>query len=265
MTDQVIDSQSVESGGANPPQPRKSMKATWTSALLTFFAPFLIAFAFRWILFEPYVIPSGSMIPSLLIHDHILVNKWVYGWRFPFSERWLHFWNRPVSGEIVVFKYPLSKDTYYVKRVVAIGGDEISVVNGQLILNGKPIERKPLTEEDLDRLQIKTSEDFSTNYIYFSEQVNEFKFVSRSFENDRSTDYGPFKVPAGHFFVVGDNRDESSDSRSWGVVPFENLMGRASIIWLACTDTLPASPMLCDPSTIRWNRILRSTQNKQTL
>lgn len=236
---------------------KKSQKATWSSALFTFFAPFVIAFAFRWILFEPYVIPSGSMIPTLLVHDHILVNKWVYGWRFPFSEKWLHFWRRPVPGEIVVFKYPLSKDTYYVKRVVAVEGDEISVIQGQLILNGKAIDRLPLAEEDLEKRQIRTNEDLDANYQYFLEQVGEKQIVSRSLPGGRQADYGPFKVPRGHFFVVGDNRDESSDSRSWGVVPFENLMGRAWLIWLACSETMPASPMLCDPSAIRWSRIFK--------
>jgi signal peptidase I len=239
---------------------KKSLKATWTGALLTFFAPFLIAFCFRWIVFEPYVIPSGSMIPTLLIHDHILVNKWVYGWRWPFSEKWLYFWNKPSAGEIVVFKFPLGKDVYYIKRIVATEGEEISVINGQLIRNGTPIDRKALSEGDLVKIGISTNEDFSLSYGYFQEAVGGHSFVSRSATGGRLQDYGPMKIPPGHFFVVGDNRDESSDSRSWGFVPYENLMGRAWFIWLSCTDTLPASPMLCDPNTIRWPRIFSKIQ-----
>jgi signal peptidase I len=240
--------------------PKKSLKATWTGALLTFFAPLIIAFGLRWIIFEPYVIPSGSMIPTLLIHDHILVNKWVYGLRWPFSEKWFYFWSKPVAGEIVIFKYPISKDTYFIKRIVAVEGDEISVVDGQLIRNGTPVERKALSEDDLKKFNISTSEDISPSFVYFQESIGERIFISRSAEDNRLADFGPKKIPPGHFFVVGDNRDESSDSRSWGLVPYENLMGRAWFIWLSCTDTLPASPMLCDPNTIRWNRLFKRIQ-----
>lgn len=237
-----------------------SLKATWTRAILTFLAPFIIAFGFRWIIFEPYVIPSGSMIPTLLIHDHIVVNKWVYGLRLPFSEKWVHFWNKPKPGEIVVFKYPLSKDTYYIKRIVAVEGDEIAVRDGQLIRNGTAVERFPLLENDLSIMHIDPNEDLVRNFNYFKETVGNHSFVSRSIEDNHLPDFEQRKIPPGHFFVVGDNRDESSDSRSWGLVPYENLMGQAWFIWLSCTNTLPASPMLCDPNTIRWYRMFSRVQ-----
>jgi signal peptidase I len=233
-------------------------KATWTRALLTFFAPFVLAFGFRWIVFEPYVIPSGSMIPTLLIHDHILVNKWVYGWRWPFSEKWLYFWNKPKAGDIVVFKYPRSKDTYFIKRIAAIEGDELSVQSGQLIRNGVPVVRTPLSQDQLKFFNINLNENNGLDFNYFQESVNGHAFVSRSSHNGELPDFASQKIPAGYFFVVGDNRDESSDSRSWGLVPYENLMGRAWFIWLSCRDTLPASPMICDPNTVRWNRIFKN-------
>lgn len=236
---------------------QKSLKATWSQALCVFILPIIIAFVFRWILFEPYVIPSGSMIPSLLIHDHLMVNKWVYGWRWPFSEKWFYIWTKPQPGEVVVFKYPKSKDTYFIKRVVAVEGDEISVVNGQLIRNGQPVLRDKITDvkqiPKIDQTEVKSFE-------YYKETLGKNSFISRDLVEDYFPPTEPIKVPPGHFFVVGDNRDESSDSRVWGFVPVENLMGRAWFIWLSCENTLPASPMICDPNTIRWDRFFKHIQ-----
>ncbi|MEY4616060.1 MAG: hypothetical protein RJB66_1020 [Pseudomonadota bacterium] len=225
-----------------------SKKVTWKKSLLTFFTPIILIFFFRWALFEPYVIPSGSMIPTLLIHDHILVNKWAYGFRIPFSDRWLAFWSKPLPGEIVVFRYPKDPDTFFVKRVVAVGGDTIEVREGQLVRNGEPIARfetsKPLFlgEE-------------SQSFDYFKEKLGQRDFVTRSFSARARLEGALVQVPMGHFFVVGDNRDESSDSRVWGFVPEKNLIGRAGAIWLSCENTLPAAPFICDPKTVRWERV----------
>lgn len=231
-----------------------SKKVTWNRALSIFFAPILIVFFFRWALFEPYVIPSGSMIPSLLIHDHILVNKWAYGFRIPFSQNWVTFWKKPEVGEVVVFRYPKDPDTFFVKRIVAVEGDTIEVKEGQLIRNGEAIERLPV-----DKGVTSPREEFQ-EFKYYREKLGEHEFISRSFLNDaRMQDYQT-KVPAGHFFVVGDNRDESSDSRIWGFVPLKNLIGRAGSIWLSCENTLPAAPFICDPKTIRWERLFSSVK-----
>ncbi len=283
-------------------QAHKNKKASWTEAIGTFLAPIALVFLLRWIVFEPYVIPSGSMIPTLLIHDHILVNKWVYGWRWPFSEKWLTFWNKPANGEIVIFKYPKSKDTYFVKRVVASEGDVIEVTEGQLKINDQFIKREnidlsnlisdyrlaePLIQSNLNnaiqfedekkiynqiisnnyeilkQLRLDLSilpEIFSDswkNFSYFRESIQNHHFISRSLGEGQLPNYQSFKVPIGHFFVVGDNRDESSDSRVWGVVPYENLMGRAWFIWLSCEETLVSNPMVCDPNKIRWNRLFK--------
>lgn len=230
------------------------MKTSWRVALGYFFAPIVLALVLRWTLIEPYVIPSGSMLPNLLVHDHILVNKLAHGLRFPFSESWLVYWSRPQRGEIVVFKYPRSKDTFFVKRVVGIAGDTIEVRAGQLIINGNPIDRNSVEPNQIPF----EGEQFD----YFWEELEGVRFMSRSYKSLSSIDFGPEKVPEGHFMVVGDNRDQSSDSRIWGFVPYSLLMGRASLIWLSCEKTLPSAQFLCDPSTIRWSRLFTSVNGR---
>lgn len=239
----------------------KSKKTTWTQAILTFFAPILLILWFRWALFEPYVIPSGSMIPTLLIHDHILVSKWPFGLRIPFTEKWILQWSTPQVGEVVVFRYPKGRDTFFVKRVVALAGDTIEVHEGQLIRNGTPIERMPLDAASAlvrDNDKENNKEYDNDEYNYYSEVLGENQFISRSFKEGRRQDDIKFTVPADQFFVVGDNRDESSDSRVWGFVPYKNLIGRVSGIWLSCEETLPSAPFVCDPKTIRWKRMFTS-------
>lgn len=227
----------------------KSKKTTWTRALLTFFAPLILVFTFRWAFYEPYVIPSGSMIPTLLIHDHIFVNKWVYGLRLPFTERWLVNWKKVGPGDVVVFRYPKDRDTFFVKRIVAIEGDTIEVVAGQLVRNGEPVPRVSMPA-------VLIQDEMNTEFDYFKEQLGPHSFASRSFRAEGGRRSGErLTVPAGHFYVVGDNRDESHDSRAWGFVPVNYLIGRAGMIWLSCNSTLPAAPFLCDPTTIRWRRL----------
>lgn len=234
----------------------KSKKTTWTRAILTFLAPLILVFVFRWAFYEPYVIPSGSMIPTLLIHDHIFVSKWVYGLRLPFTERWLFNWNKPEPGEVVVFRYPKDRETFFVKRIVAMEGDTIEVLAGQLIRNGELVTRTPIASASL-----VIPGEMNSEFDYFKEQLGTHSFISRSYhsEEDRR-DGAKVTVPAGHFFVVGDNRDESHDSRGWGFVPMNYLIGRAGIIWLSCNSTLPAAPFLCDPTTIRWLRLFSSVE-----
>lgn len=227
----------------------KSKKTTWTRALLTFFAPLILVFTFRWAFYEPYVIPSGSMIPTLLIHDHIFVSKWAYGLRVPFTERWLVNWKKPEPGEVVVFRFPKDRDTFFVKRIVAVEGDTIEVVAGQLLRNGEPVLRASTPA-------VVIKDEMNRDFDYFKEKIGTHSFVSRSFHAEEDRRAGDkVTVPAGHFYVVGDNRDESHDSRAWGFVPMNYLIGRAGMIWLSCNSTLPAAPFLCDPTTIRWLRL----------
>lgn len=231
---------------------KKNRKGTWRQALLTFFGPVLLVFAFRFFILEPFVIPSGSMIPNLLIHDHLMVLKGSYGIKSPFSDTWWLRWGSPRRGDIVVFRYPENPKVFYIKRVVGIPGDKIIFENRQLKVNGVlwPLEKwsQPTqeTDEDFDLfLENNTTKSYVIRYMHL-EDVSE---KNTGFE---------ISVPAGKYFMMGDNRDQSSDSRVWGFVPESYLVGRAWVIWLSCENTLVSAQMVCDPFQIRWSRLFKT-------
>jgi signal peptidase I len=211
----------------------------WTAGL---FPVILIVFLLRSFLFEPFKIPSGSMIPTLLVGDLILVNKFHYGVRLPVLNKKI-IDNHPVQrGDVMVFRYPVDPRVDYIKRVVGIPGDEITYANQQLSLNGKVVERKslgdfydedslryaPMFSEHLGEIDHKMLTD-PRRQAYYGPEPKNFPMH----ENCRYTAEGvTCKVPAGHYFMMGDNRDNSQDSRFWGFVPDENIVGRAFFVWM---------------------------------
>ena len=225
-------------------------QATWKQALTAFFIPIVAVLAFRWLLLEPFVIPSGSMIPTLLVHDHIVVNKLAYGIKWPFGRSFLFRWSDPKADQIVVFRYPENPDIYFIKRILAVAGDELVIENGELKINGKVVminsaEAPHLTSDEAD-------------FDYFTESFSDQHSPHLiRYEKNRWRDRFSTKVPEGHFFVMGDNRDQSNDSRVWGFVPVDHLIGTAQMIWLSCEETLAATPMLCNPQTLRWSRLFK--------
>jgi signal peptidase I len=220
---------------------KKDKRGTWTQALVTFFVPILMITLLRWIVIEPFVIPSGSMIPNLLVHDHIFASKMSFGLHVPFSSKWLYKWASPLRGDIVVFRYPKNPDVYYVKRIIGVPGDEVRLSRGVVTVNGQAMDLVPI--------EAKNAEE---GFAYFKENGHH---VVR-YQNRDGTNYDQMKVPDGRYFALGDNRDQSADSRVWGFIPEENLVGRVKWIWLSCDKTLPSANFLCDPQTLRWNRFL---------
>jgi signal peptidase I len=199
-----------------------------------FWIVFLVL-AFRSTFFEPFRIPSGSMIPTLLIGDFILVNKLSYGIKVPFSDWYtdpvyLYKRGEPKRGDIVVFKYPKDPDVNYIKRVVGVPGDTIELIDKVVYVNGKAVERKKVDSE-------KFMEDMDEKFLVYNLQFEEVKngdhkhVIMKDRDGTYKTDYAKRVVPKGQFFVLGDNRDFSYDSRFWGFVPFENIKGEALFIW----------------------------------
>ncbi len=220
---------------------KKDLRATWPQALFTFFGPLALVIGVRWLIIEPFVVPSGSMIPTLLIHDHIIANKMVYGIHVPFSKKWILHWSNPKRGDIAVFRYPETPEVYFVKRIVALPGDELQLDHGILSVNGQRQELQP----------VERPSDADDRFEYFKESGHLVRYLDHEIAS-----YASVKVPQGMYFAMGDNRDQSSDSRVWGFVPEENFVGSVQRVWLACEKTLPSASFLCDPSTIRWNRLL---------
>lgn len=240
----------------------------WLEGIGSFVLAVGLALTVRWALFEAYVIPSTSMIPSLLVHDYIFVNKILYGLRVPFSERWLVQWAQPQRGDVVVFKYPADKEKYFIKRIIGLPGDRVLYEKGNLYLNEKLVERTIPQDLKEEWRWLKDS-DFPGDqeaggralYVQWEEhiQAKNYSVLLRR-DGGEAGIFGPVTVPQGQYLVLGDNRDNSQDSRAWDTenrfVPRDYLVGRASFVWLSCESTLPVLTFLCNPLTIRWKRLL---------
>lgn len=217
---------------------------------------FLVAMTIRWLLFEAYVIPSGSMLPSLLINDHIFVNKLVYGVRVPFTKKYILEFAQPKRGEIVVFKYPENEDIFFVKRVIGLPGDKLEYNDGVLKINGQIVNKVPATDKwDFDFVSNEDLRADKEDFKHLRETNGEvtYSILEKSYESPMG--YGPLTIPEGKYFVMGDNRNSSHDSRFWHSLPKENIIGRASMVWLTCDSKLKIIPFLCDPTEMRWSRL----------
>ncbi len=229
--------------------PTRSLKGTWNQAILTFLFPILLVLGVRWALVEPFVIPSGSMIPNLLIHDHIIVQKAAYGLHVPFANPWIVQWSQPQRGEIIVFKYPENPDVYYIKRLIGLPGDKVDVQNGRITVNGEKFTLTPY-ESPADEV----------GFSYYTENNGNKSYVVRFISEEVGGESQSYTVPEGQFFFMGDNRDQSSDSRYWGFVKNDYVVGKAWVIWLSCRSTLPTMTFVCNPSEIRFDRLFKKLQ-----
>ena len=188
----------------------------------------LLVLVFRSFMFEPFKIPSGSMIPTLLIGDFILVNKYTYGLRLPVTNTKIMDIGEPERGEVVVFRYPVDPRVNFIKRLVGLPGDTITYRNKELFVNGEKVEAQ---EKGFFSSQAVKCSTPASDALLLDETLGDVSHDVLVHTRSRGRD-GRWVVPEGHYFVMGDNRDRSNDSREWGFVPEDHLMGRAVGIWL---------------------------------
>jgi signal peptidase I len=211
----------------------------WTAGLFPVIA---VVFLLRSFAFEPFKIPSGSMVPTLLVGDLILVNKYHYGIRLPVLNTKVIANHDPKRGDVVVFRYPPDPRLDYIKRVVGVPGDEVAYLNQRLTVNGQAVPVQSLGEfydEDSLRYAPHYSEqlgDKPHGILVDPRRPSYFGSGTPTFPLGQGCRYMTegmvCRVPDGHYFVMGDNRDNSQDSRYWGFVPEANLVGRAFFVWM---------------------------------
>jgi signal peptidase I len=223
----------------------------------------VLAFFVRVFLFQPFNIPSGSMIPTLLVGDYLFVSKYAYGYSrysFPFGPNLFsgRIWAaEPKRGDVVVFKLPRDNETDYIKRVIGLPGDEIQMIHGVLHINGEAIKKEKIEDVTLD----DPSGHTRTVARYRETLPNGVTYpVLDLIQEGIGDNTEVYKVPENHFFMMGDNRDNSTDSRflsEVGYVPFENLVGRAEIIFFSIREDSSFWEIWRWPGSVRWSRMLQ--------
>ena len=216
----------------------------------------LIAVVIRTVLFQPFSIPSGSMKETLLVGDYLFVSKYAYGYSrysIPFSPP---LFSGRIWDDVAVFKLPVDNATDYIKRVIGLPGDTVQMVDGQVVINGQPVPRERV-EDYVERepsgrmVRVPRYRETLPNGVSYET----LDLVDNGFYDNTP----PYEVPAGHYFMMGDNRDNSTDSRvlsAVGYVPHENLIGRAEIIFFSVEEGQAAWQFWKWPWTVRWSRLL---------
>ncbi len=215
---------------------------TWIEYSGSFFPVIALVFVLRSFLYEPFKIPSSSMVPTLLIGDLILVNKFTYGIRLPILNKKVIDVNDPQRGDVMVFKYPADMSQDYIKRVIGVPGDKIVYQNRRLTVNGKDLSYAAM-DDYVDGANLKLDKQFQEDLLGVQHRI-------LNADGPRPMDVGQVKdfphrdactynydgfscvVPEGNYFMMGDNRDNSSDSRYWGFVPNQNIVGKAFFVWM---------------------------------
>ncbi len=254
----------------NTPSMAKKKSGGWLESIKTIVYAGLIAIGIRTIAFEPFNIPSGSMIPTLLVGDYLFVSKFSYGYSrhsLPFSPNIFSgriFGRLPDRGDVAVFKLPRDNSTDYIKRIIGLPGDRIQVRGGVLHLNGQAVRREFLgnytVEGDGPRMVVREYREI----LPPQPGVEPHAHMILEMSDDQPYDNTPeFVVPPGHVFAMGDNRDNSLDSRAQnavGFVPLENLVGRAEFIFFSVDGSARWWEVWGWPTAIRWTRIFTAVR-----
>ncbi len=222
-------------------QKRKSFYREWVEPFLI---AAVVALFIRQFVVEAFKIPSGSMIPTLTIGDHLLVNKFIYGPRIPFTDSRIFSWKEPKRGDIIVFKYPENEDKNFIKRVVGLPGDKIEIKKGTLFINDQAV---PVAEQgDYEGKEQGAGSPYYGKPRLLEEQLGAVRHHILYLHDQSGYDFGPRLVPRESVFVMGDNRDNSQDSRVWGFVNYSKILGRALIIYWSWDG---------EDRWVRWERI----------
>lgn len=245
---------------------KKNKQGTWFDVVKELLIVVLLMCSVRWAVAEPFLVPSGSMIPTLLVKDYIFVTKFSYGLRVPFTKTWLFGPVTPKRGDVVVFRAKDDDFYFMVKRVIGLPGDRIQLVKKDgveaLSINGSVVQYDQLLpgesspEEPQEDFNYK-DDDFNWYKEHLPEKAHK---IQQSQIASDSEEYPEYVVPEGHLFMMGDNRDRSLDSRSWGSLPLENILGKAQFIWMSCSEDSPAGGVLCFGEDLRASRIMKSIE-----
>jgi signal peptidase I len=218
---------------------------TWIEYSGSFFPVIALVFFLRSFLYEPFKIPSSSMVPTLVIGDLILVNKFTYGIRLPVINKKIIDVNEPQRGDVMVFKYPKDPSLDYIKRVIGVPGDKVEYKNKRLTVNGEPATYQSLPDY-LDEEHLTYSKQFIEGFsgvshkILNDERAPSYVHNPEPFPQNELCRYNAegfvCTVPTGHYFMMGDNRDNSLDSRFWGFVSEKNIVGKAFFVWMNFGD-----------------------------
>jgi signal peptidase I len=228
-------------GLPNPPEMKYPLIIEYARS---FFPILLAVFLLRSFLYEPFRIPSSSLEPTLLVGDFVLVNKFDYGVRVPVAHNKLIKTGAPQRGDIFVFRFPPNPSLDFIKRVIGLPGDHIKYVNKVLYINGKEIPQT--VKSTTTRID---EEGRKQDVIVKEEDLFGVKHAIYQNQNHENDDFKDIVVPEGMYFAMGDNRDDSADSRYWGFVPEKNIIGKAVLVWMSWNSS---------DHNVRWNRLIKS-------
>ncbi|MBV8125704.1 MAG: signal peptidase I [Paucibacter sp.] len=232
----------VDSGGVETARERLLMQPWWLDWTAGLFPVILVVFLMRSFIIEPFKIPSGSMVPTLLVGDLIVVNKFHYGVRLPVIDKKIIPNHDVQRGDVMVFRFPKNPNQNFIKRVIGVPGDTVRYTDGRLYLNDQLVANVPdgqFYDEDGHTTRMLIQEDLAgVKHSILLNPQGPNPFAGEAFPFREACTYGGdnqsvvCKVPAGHYFMMGDNRDNSDDSRFWGFVPDENIVGKAVMVWM---------------------------------